>query len=254
MKNFYYLSILLAISFCFSFYDERKKEIFMKDKDFVEFERQYSPNNSHLLINYGIDLGAFGYGRRGTAILKIEDTTKNLNDFTLSNEYIRTKWIDNNKISAQIDIIPFIKNGEKVDMKSLTINGINIEVSAFDNIEESFHMDIEHKEVSPDGQKELIAYRYLKNRSNLNNIHVSIINRGDSIPKYGNYLIADMTSDYVFNGTWATNNSLIFYTNQLYKDMVQYALVKTRPKIAYKLIVDDSIYGNKYRWIEKKFE
>lgn len=251
MKRFYFLIMLIIVSSCFSLYDDRKKEVLMSDKDFVEFKREYSPNNSYLLIDYGIDLGAFGYGHRGTAILKTDDTTKILNEFTLNNDYINVKWVDDNRISAQIDITHYLKSGEKINLQPLKINGIYIEVSAFDNIEADFHMDIEHREISPDGQKELIAYRYLKNRSNLNNIHVSIIKKGDSIPKYGNYLIADKTSDYVLNGTWTENNELIFYTNQMNRDMIQYALVKSRPKIVYKLVVEDSIYGNKYRWIGK---
>ena len=54
----------------------------MTDQDYVENYREYSPDSSMLLINYSLDLGAFGYGQAGTAILKLSDTTKNLRDFS----------------------------------------------------------------------------------------------------------------------------------------------------------------------------
>ena len=91
----------------------------------------------------------------------------------------------------------------------------------------------------------------MKDRSNLNFIHISIIPVGGQIPKYGNYLIADMQSDYVMYGTWNKNNELEFYSNTQYSDLVQYYLVDSRPKVDYRIVTDDKKYASKYRWTEK---
>lgn len=223
----------------------------MTNQDYVENYREFSPDSSMLLINYSLDLGAFGYGQSGTAILKLSDTTKNLREFSLPNTLTRLKWIDNKIISAQFDILPSLRSGEKITLTDKEINGVKIKVSAWDNIDKDDHLEIEHRELSPNGQFELVVYRYLKDRSSLNFIHISIIPAGGQIPKYGNYLIADMQSDYVLNGTWTEKNELIFYSNSQYSDLIQYYLVNDRAKIKYEIVTDDKEYGSKYRWTKK---
>ena len=223
----------------------------MTDEDFVENYREFSPDSSMLLINYSLDLGAFGYGQSGTAILKLSDTTKNLRDFSLPNTLTRLKWLDNQTISAQFDILPFLRSEEKINLTDKEMNGVKIKVSALDYIDKDDHLEIEHRELAPNGQFELVAYRYLKDRSNLNFIHISIIPVGGQIPKYGNYLIADMQSDYMLNGTWTEKNELKFYSNSQYSDLIQYYLVNDRAKVKYEIVTDDKEYGSKYRWTKK---
>ena len=240
---FFILTLLFG---CVSY--DRKQEVFKTDKDFTEFWRQPSPDSSMLLISYGIDLGAFGYGQAGTAFLKLSDTTKDFRQFTLSNTFDRIKWIDNKSVSAQFDTIPLIREGKPSAFKDTIINGVTVKVSSYDYIGSNPKQIIEHQETSPDGQYELIAYRYMNDEHNLNFIHVSIIAAGGQVPKHGNYLIADRHSDYVLNGTWDKDNTLIFYSNNLYTNMVQYYLVHNHPDIKYKVINDDKTYSSKYRW------
>ncbi|RZJ99013.1 MAG: hypothetical protein EOO46_22950 [Flavobacterium sp.] len=249
MRKPIYILILAILSSC-NLYD-RKEEVFMSDNDYVEFYRDFSPDGTMLLINYGLDLGAFGYGQSGTAILKLSDTTKDLREFTIPNTLTKVKWMDNKNVSAQFDILPSLRTGDKVELKNFEINEIKINVSAFDYIDKDDQQEIEHREISPNGQFELVAYRYLKNRSNLNFIHISVIPVGGQIPKYGNYLIADMQSDYVLYGTWTDNNELKFYSNSQYSDLIQYYLVKDRKKINYEIVTDDKEYGSKYKWTRK---
>ncbi|ACU07664.1 hypothetical protein FIC_01216 [Flavobacteriaceae bacterium 3519-10] len=249
MRKTIYILTLVILSSC-NLYD-RKEDVLMTDQDYVENYREFSPDSSMLLINYSLDLGAFGYGQSGTAILKLSDTTKNLRDFSLPNTLTRLKWLDNQTISAQFDILPSLRTGEKVALTDKEINGVKIKVSALDYINKDDHLEIEHRELSPNGQFELVAYRYLKDRSNLNFIHISVIPAGGQIPKYGNYLIADMQSDYVLNGTWTKKNELKFYSNSQYSDLIQYYLVNDREKIKYEIVTDDKEYGSKYRWTKK---
>lgn len=246
VKQFIIPFIATVLFGCFSY--DRKQEVFKTDKDFAEFSRQFSPDSSMLLLNYGVDLGATGYGRAGTAILKLIDTTKNLRLFTLPNTFDRVKWIDNQTVSAKFDTIPLIRDGKSSPLKDTIINGVTVRVSSYDYIEPNSKQIIEHRETSPNGQHELIAYRYINDEHNLNFIHISVISTGGQISKYGNYIIADSQSDYVLNGTWDKDNNLIFYSNKLYADMVQYYLVHNRPNIKYKVVIDDKAYSSKYRW------
>ncbi|MEN8250296.1 MAG: hypothetical protein ABFS32_15285 [Bacteroidota bacterium] len=221
----------------------------MSDPNFVEFERLYSPDSSNVILNYGIDLGAFGYGRAGKAVLTSIDSTVDLKNFTIQGNLIKVRWKNQDTISAKLDVIPYLRENKKYKIKNQTINGIEIEVQPYDYIEPGFKRIIECREVSPDEKHELIAYRYMKENGGLNFIHVSIIETGQEIPKYGNFLIADMQSDYVFDGEWIFENKLAFYTNELYADLVQYFFVKDRPGIEYELRIDNERFSSKYRWI-----
>ncbi len=223
----------------------------MTDKDFVENYRLYSPDSSMLLLNYSLDIGAFGYTIGFVAVLKKSELNKNLRDYTVSKQYINYQWLDNQTVSAQIDILPNLRSGENIDLEEENMNGIKIKVSAYDYIDEDDHLVVEHREISPNGQYELVAYRYMKDLQNVKFIHISIIPTGSKIPRHGNYLIADMYSDYVFYGDWNKDNTLQLYSNKQYADLVQYFFIENRPDIPYQLIVDDINYGDKYRWMEK---
>ena len=249
MKKIFYL-LILTILFSCNLYD-RKEEVLLTDEDYVENYREFSPDSSMVLINYSIDLGAFGYGQAGTAILKMTDTINNIRNYTIPNTLSRVRWLDNQNISAKFDILNLLRSGDRIDLKNEQINNIKVKVTALDYIEKDDHLEIEHKEVSPNGEFQLVAYRYLKSRSNLNFIHVSIIPVGEQIPKYGNYLIADMQSDYVLSGNWTKTNEIEFYSNSNYADLIQYYLVNDRPKINYTIITDNKNYGSKYRWTKK---
>ena len=226
--------------------------VFVSDKDFVESRRVYSPDKTMLILDYAVDHGAFGYGKGGTAVLRVTDLDKNLRQFNLPDALIRSEWVDNKTISARVDIFPFIRKGETPPISDVEVNGIKVKVTPFDYIESDYHLEIEHRETSPDGKLELIAYRYIKDRGSLNFIHVSVIEKGKQIPKYGNYFIADMFSDRILYGTWSKDNSLLFYSNNLYAQDVEYFFVQGKPDIKYEVITDDQTYGSKYRWAAVK--
>lgn len=248
MRKITYILILIFLTSC----NYASSQVFMIDKDFVEHSRQYSPDKSMFILSYGFDHGAFGYGNGGNTVLKTSDISKNLRQFDLPSNLIQVKWIDNKTISARIDIIPFVRSGENVEIKDTEINGVKVKVSPFDYIEDEYHLEIEHRETSPNGQLELVAYRYLKDRNNLNFIHISIINKGEPIPKYGNYFIADMQSDRILNGTWSKDNTLLFYSNSTDAQYIQYYFVHNKPDTKFEIITDDSRYGSKYRWMKAK--
>lgn len=248
MKNIIFFALFINLTSC-NLYDGRKEEVLLSDNDYYEFYREISPDKKMLLINYGIDLGAFGYGQCGTAILKESDSLKNLREFTIPNKYVQLKWINDKTISAKEDIIDKIRKGEKINFENFEFNKITIEVSKLDYIEKDYHLEIVKRETSPNGKYELVAYRYLKNNQNVNFIHISIIPKGGDIPKYGNYYIGDRVSDYILNGHWNERNELEFYSNQQYSDYIQNYFVKNKINIKYHIIIDENKYGSKYRWL-----
>jgi hypothetical protein len=246
------LKFIFLLSFLFSCSPgDWKRDVYMSDDDYVEFDRQFSPDGSMMILNYGIDIGAYGMSLDRSAILMMTDTTQNLTDFELPlRRYARINWIDNRTIDAKIDIIPSLKSGQQIVLKDIVVNGVNVKESPYDYMEPGSKMVIEHREISPNGKYELVAYRYFVDTRNINFIHVSVIEAGKQIPKYGNYLIGDSHSDYVLNGNWDKDNTLIFFTQKFYEEMIPYALVRNRPNIRYRVISDDETYGSKYRWYQ----
>jgi len=238
--------LLLILSACTT----APRRIYIGDTDFVEVSRQYSPDRAMLILDYTLDIGALGYSKGGTAVLKISDLTKDLTQFSLPDNLEHVKWIDNKTISARMDVIPYIRNDEKPPIRDIDVNGVKVKVAPYDHIENEFHMDTEHREASPDGKYELVAYRYCKDRSSLNFIHISVIHKGESVPKYGNYYIADMSSDRILYGTWTKDNTLVFYSNSMYAEHIKYFLVRNRPNVKYEIIIDDRRFADKYRWTE----
>ena len=144
---------------------DEKRSVFITDKDFFQFSKSYSPDSAMILLNYGIDEGALGYGHAGTVILKLRDTVKNLRLFTLPNIYSNVQWIDNKTVAASYDVIPDLREGVKPKGSNKTINGVKVIIEVNDGIGKNFHLKIEHREISPNGKKEFVAYRYTDNKT-----------------------------------------------------------------------------------------
>jgi hypothetical protein len=140
-----------------------------------------------LILNYKLDIGPLGYSDVGTAVLRTSDLAKDLIQFSLPDNLQQAKWIDNETISARIDVIPYIRNDEEPPIRDIELNGVKVKVAPYDHIENEFHMDTEHREASPDGKYELVAYRYCKDRSSLNFIHISVIHKGEKAECVNNF-------------------------------------------------------------------
>jgi hypothetical protein len=222
----------------------------MNESDYVEIDRKLSQDKSKMLISYMIDLGAFGYGKVERAVINTKDTLVNLRTYDINEEVISANWLNNDTILGKVDIFPSIRSGTKPNLKSQSIIGVNVILNEFDYIEPTFKIHIEHREISPNRRHEIVAYRYCKDRSNLNFIHVSVINVGEEIPKYGNYLIADKRSDLIFGSEWTADNKLVFHTNKFDSELIQYYLVKNRPEIEFEIKVDEQNFKNKSKWVK----
>ena len=239
--------LLLAFPLLWSCSTNHKNKVLLVDKDFHEFNRVYSPNHQKLVLNYGSDKGAFSYAVRGTAILNNKDTSKNLVKYTLPNNITNFKWVGNDSLSAQFDIIPSIRDGKNVSVHDAVVNGVYVNIERNDYIGKNSKRIILYKETSPDGKYDMIVYRY-KNEDGPSLLHLSVIPAKGSIPHYGNYFIANAQADYIYYARWNKANKLIFFTDDVGKDLIYYGLIKNRPAIEYQIVSDDDKYSKVKVW------
>ena len=241
-KAIYIIIGILFLSSC------GKNENYTSDEGFVEITREYSPNGENLILEYHYDIGALGYSRRQIAILKESDLDKNLLDFNLppNKKYQKIKWISDDEFEAEVNVMNDLREGNITSTEEFKIKNIEVKTKLFD-IPIEGERAIEARKVSPNEQLELVAYRYLT-KGNLNFIHISIIKKGEELPRIGNYFIGDMMSDYILNANWVTNDKIEVETNSLYEGNLKYFFVKNRPQIKYSVKVDDKKFKSKYRW------
>ncbi len=219
---------------------------YVSDKDFIEISREYSPNKEKVILVYNYDTGAFGYSRAFTAILDANNLENNLLPNNLPDKYYNAKWLDNNTVETEINIISDLREGLSIDYKKVQIENVTVIPKLVDTTEDG-RLKIEDRIESPDGKLELIAYRYAFNNERAL-LQISIIGKGTELPRIGNYFIGTDSSDYVFNAEWKTDNEIQFETNSQYGNDAKYYFVKNRPPIKYTLNIDDNKYKSKYVW------
>jgi hypothetical protein len=223
------------------------REIHMRDSNFVEIWREFSPDSSKILLAYCIDIGATGYSAKSTALLRTSDTTHDLSQFTLPIEPVWIHWVTNDTVSAFVDVFPLIRAAKSTDSPPLSFNGTSVKLIPYDYIDTTSHLSVVSRQISPDGKFEMVAYRY-PTSYDLRVLHISIIRANGSIPKYGNFLIGDVWSDPVLNASWISGDSLLLYSNLEEADWVRHFLVSNGPPFPYRISIDRSKYESQYRW------
>ncbi|MFD1257566.1 hypothetical protein ACFQ3S_12230 [Mucilaginibacter terrae] len=244
----YSLAYIIICSFIISCNANKADSAYMKDEDYKEYSRTYSPGKTKLLIDYASHKGPFDYHVSGTAIINTKDTAGNLAHYTLPRVLTHLKWTGENSVTAMYDVIPSIRKGRKVTVKDTIINGVYVKALANDFIEQGDSLKLNYRETSPDRKHELVVYRYGKGKK-AGFMHLSIIPAKGAIPKYGNYFIANPQADYIYYARWSRTNKLIFFTDNIGKDLIYYGLVKNRPAMEYQLVADDDRYKGKIRWV-----
>lgn len=241
MKARYFLiPTLCAVLLCSCLFDERREAVYVSDQDFVENSRLFSPDSSMIALDYSIDLGAFGTGRRGTVIIRSSDIHKDLSKFTLPLEYIDVKWVNNKTVTAGVDVISDFRIGKMTEIRDTAINGVYVKVLPFDQTDPNDTLEIISKRTSPDGKCDLVCFRY-NGSDHRGLLHISIIKKGDKLSKLGNYFISDGSADYILKARWNRNGELLLYTNLKYAQMSEYFLVANRPDVDYHIVTDKSL-------------
>jgi hypothetical protein len=218
--------------------------------DAVIDQKSPSPDGSKLLVRYRFDSGALGYTAERDVIVPVKNLQDDLQPFTLPNRYEPVRWEKDGSLTVAVDYIECIRKNEDCSKTSDSFRGTPINIRIDDETDGKVR-EIEADLPSPDGHRRLIAYRYPSDdRSNLSQIHISLIGRNDEIPRYGNYYIASVEGDGILGARWESDSSVVFLTNSSQKYLLQYAesFRHNGPPIRYRVETDDSLPG--YLWVK----
>jgi len=121
---------------------------------------------------------------------------------------------------------------------------VTVKIIHKDPIDTSFTRKIFYRDTSPNGKYDLVVYKYVKPVNGNYFLNISIINKGDSIPKYGNFYISRWDFDCFTDIRWDSTNILdCKVSSSCYYSFADY-LVKNRPDIKYKVQINVTTQGN----------
>ena len=213
---------------------------------FTVADRVYSPDSSRYLLKYEYVQGAWDGGRTWMAtILRKGDSAdpKNI-QFSYSNlDFDDLYWKTNDTMILEERFTEFVANGRS-QLRDTVLNGVTIHVIQRDPIDTSYRRKIFYRETSPDGKHELYVYKYVKPVNGNYFLNVSIVNAGDSLPKFGNFFVTRYDFDCLNDIRWDSASILdIKASSSCYFAFAEY-LVKNRPDIPYHVAINDTTPGN----------
>lgn len=206
-----------------------------------EISRKYCPDSSKYILNYRLGQGGWDGGNTSsTTILKAKNSFRpgdvySYNSYEIDGAY----WVGNDTIVVLEKFTEFISNG-KLKLRDTIINDVAVKIKVIDPIDTSFHRKIYKRETSPNGQYEFIVYRYEKSSvDDYYFLNISIINQGDSVPKFGNFYVSKFDFDcFSFIG-WDNDSNLNIKAAESCYYVFEDYLVKNRPNIKYKVQMKD---------------
>lgn len=213
---------------------------------FTEFSRTYSPDSSKFLLKYDYVQGAYDGGRSSSVtILNSTDSVKSDNiKFSYSSyDYDKIYWKGNDTVIIEDKYTELISEG-KSPLKDTALNGVTIKIFHRDPIDTSFTRKIFYQDTSPNGKYNLIVYKYVKPVNGNYFLNISVINKGDSIPKFGNFYISKYDFDCFTDIRWDSTNTLDCKVYESCYYVFKDYLVKNRPDIKYRVQINDTIKGN----------
>jgi hypothetical protein len=101
----------------------------------------------------------------------------------------------------------FVSNN-KSTLRDTILNGVVIKVEQIDPIDTSFQQKIFYQAPSPNGKYDLIVYQYVKPANGNYFLNISVVNQGDSIPKFGNFYISKYGFDCFTDIRWDNSSGL----------------------------------------------
>jgi len=241
MRKYYWLNILIVLGVTiFTSCD------FTTPGTFTEFSRTYSPDSSKFILKYDYVQGAWDGGRSFfVTILNSTDSVepsiikKSYSSLDFDNLY----WKNNDTIVIEEKFTEYISQGKSI-LNDTVINGVVIKIAQKDPIDSTFTRKIFYREYSPNGKHVLIVYKYVKPVNGNYFLNISVINKGDSIPRFGNFYVSRFDFDCFTDIRWNKTNKLaIKVSESCYYSFTDY-LVKSRPEIKYSVQINDTIKGN----------
>lgn len=214
--------------------------------EYTELSKVFCPDSSKYLLTYRYEQGAWDGGRVSlTALLKKTDSLKAAHYSLTSLDFDKIYWKGNDTVIVEEKYSDFISEG-KSNLKDTLVNGVAIKIIQRDPLDTSYQRKIIYRETSPDNKSDLVVYRYVKPSEGYryNLLNISVINKGESTPKYGNVYISKYDFDCFNDIHWDSTNALeIKVSSSCYYAFTDY-LVKHRPAIKFTVESDDEVKGN----------
>jgi len=184
-------------------------------ENLITHEKRYSPDSLKYLIRYSFDNGAFGNCCNQTSLLKITDSLTALNEFVIPSLFENPQWINVNEIRVDIHTFQMLRargdfDPSYPDLEIDTINDVHLSKNYFNLITDNDFAQVKFSKISPDSNLILVVYEYAKNKHLDDSVlHVSIMLKGEQIPKYGNcYIVSSNMYDQIESFDWKTSDSI----------------------------------------------
>lgn len=158
-------------------------------------------------------------------------------------DFDRIYWKGNDTVLIEDNYTAYISQGHSV-LSDTVLNGVTVKIIHKDPIDSSFTRKIFYRETSPNGKHDLVVYKYVKPVNGNYFLNISITNKGDSIPKFGNFYISRWDFDCFTDVRWDKESILdCKVSSSCFYSFPDY-LVKSRPDVKYNVQINDTIRGN----------
>ena len=213
---------------------------------FTELSRNYSPDSSRFILKYNYAQGAWDGGRTYsfTVLNSVDSVIPKQIKFSYSSlDLDNMYWQNNDTIIIEEKFTEYLSQG-KSRLIDTILNGITFKVMVKDPIDSSFTRKIFYREISPNNKYDLIVYKYVKPENGNYFLNISVVNLGDSIPRFGNFYVSRFDFDCFTDIRWDSASILdIKVSESCFYSFKDY-LVKNRPDIKYNVQINDTIKGN----------
>lgn len=212
---------------------------------FQELSRKYASDSSKYLLSYEYAQGPWDGGRSWLiTVMQATDSVSGANKFrTFSNNDIDSMyWKGNDTVVIHEKYAHYISRGKSAFESSLfKINGAYIKIIQKDPIDSAYTRKIYYREVSPGGRYEVVVYRYVKPENHYYFLNVSVIPKGDSIPRFGNFFISWYEEECINGIKWRAGDTLDIQIHSVYGSIFNDYLVKNRPAIPFVISYNDEM-------------
>ncbi len=217
----------------------------LTDPDVIVLDNAVSPDGRHVAVTYRYDIGALGYSEAVAAVLPADRMDGNLNAYALPRGFKAIGWNPDGALVVRVNILPYVHSREEIEMTSPEAHGVRLSL-----VKEDFlgtgPPQVVKRERSPDGRRELVAYRYTRSSKNVF-IHLSVVPAGEPVPRYGNIYFADYVTDGIYDARWTSQDAIAVSSNSKWSDYAKALFVK-QDAVRWEIVVDDRRFAGIDRW------
>ena len=212
---------------------------------FVELKRLYAPDGSKYLLFYQYAAASEDSNTALIIVVQKDEEVDLRNQSYFSNVDLDTiYWLTKDTVIAVEKYINYLNKGKSNYKEPFyPMNSAIVKIARVDPVDTTFTREGLFRQRSPNGQQELVVFRYIKPQSKYSILNVSIIDAENKPGKYGNFYVGQSSFDCIRDIRWDSIGDFAIKASQkCYYGFDEY-LVKNRQLIKYKLILSEDI-GN----------